>query len=68
MNVVMQSKQLMLTLGAAPIMWLMLALSLVSVAIIVERALYYRRVSADFPELMAAADTKLTGTHAPFLL
>jgi biopolymer transport protein ExbB/TolQ len=59
MNVVMQSKQLMLTLGAAPVMWLMLALSLVSVAIIVERALYYRRVSADFPRLMSALSTHL---------
>jgi biopolymer transport protein ExbB len=59
MNVVVQSKQLMLTLGAGPVMWLMLALSLVSVAIIVERALYYRRVSADFPALMAALSSHL---------
>jgi biopolymer transport protein ExbB/TolQ len=59
MNVVVQSKQLMLTLGAGPVMWLMLALSLVSIAIIVERALYYRRVSADFPALMTALSSHL---------
>lgn len=59
MNVVMQTKQLMLTLGAAPVMWLMIALSIVSVAIIVERALYFRKVSEDFPALMAALTTHL---------
>jgi biopolymer transport protein ExbB/TolQ len=59
MNVVMQTKQLMLSLGAAPIMWLMIALSIVSVAIIVERALYFRKVSDDFPALMAALTTHL---------
>ena len=60
MNVVMQSKQLMLTLGAAPVMWLMIALSFVSVAIIVERALYFRKVSENFPALMAALSTHLS--------
>jgi biopolymer transport protein ExbB len=60
MNVVMQSKQLMLALGAAPVMWLMIALSFVSVAIIVERALYFFRVSEDFPALMAALTAHLS--------
>jgi biopolymer transport protein ExbB len=59
MDIVTQSKELMLSLGAAPVMWLMIALSIVSVAIIVERALYFRSVSEDFPALMAGLSARL---------
>jgi biopolymer transport protein ExbB len=59
MDIVTHSKELMLALGAAPIMWLMIALSIVSVAIIVERALYFRSVSEDFPALMASLSAHL---------
>jgi biopolymer transport protein ExbB/TolQ len=59
MDIVTQSKDLMLALGAAPIMWLMIALSIVSVTIIVERALYFRSVSANFPALMAGLSAHL---------
>jgi biopolymer transport protein ExbB len=41
MNIVEQSKDTLLSLGAAPIMYLMIALSVVSVAIIVERAWFF---------------------------
>ncbi|MDB4976885.1 MAG: MotA/TolQ/ExbB proton channel family protein [Myxococcaceae bacterium] len=51
MDIVTQAKLLMIYLGAAPVMWLMIALSLVSCAIIVERALYFFSVRSDFAAL-----------------
>jgi len=41
-------------LGAGWVLWLLLALSVLSVAVMVERALYFgrRRMSASFPELL----------------
>lgn len=51
MDIVTQAKQLMLAMGAAPVMWLMIALSIVSIAIIVERALFFASVRADFSAL-----------------
>jgi biopolymer transport protein ExbB len=61
MDIVTQSKHLMLALGAAPILWLMIGLSIVSLFVIVERALYFRAASADFPRLMAALSESLRG-------
>lgn len=61
MDIVNQTKLLMLSLGAAPIMWLMIALSIVSVTIIVERALYFRTASEDFPEFVRALSSHLRG-------
>ena len=48
MDIVSQAKLLMLSLGAAPVMWLMVALSIVSSVIIAERALYFFSVRCDF--------------------
>jgi biopolymer transport protein ExbB/TolQ len=51
MDIVTQAKLLMIYLGAAPVMWLMIALSLISTAIIAERALYFFSVRTDFAAL-----------------
>ncbi|MET0343311.1 MAG: MotA/TolQ/ExbB proton channel family protein [Polyangiales bacterium] len=51
MDIVTQSKQLMISLGAAPVMWLMLALSVASIAVIVERAIFFISVRSDFASL-----------------
>lgn len=76
MDIVTQAKLLMLSLGAAPVMWLMVALSIVSVMIIVERALFFFSVRCDFGELarslslqlrasdLQAARTMLEGSRA----
>jgi biopolymer transport protein ExbB len=60
MDIVTQSKLLLLTLGAAPVLWLMIGLSLLSFTIIVERALYFRSVRADLPLLVAELSTHLS--------
>jgi biopolymer transport protein ExbB/TolQ len=54
MDIVEQAKLLMLSLGAAPVMWLMIGLSLISIAIIVERALFFFSVRGDFARLARA--------------
>ena len=54
MDIVTQAKLLMLSLGAAPVMWLMVALSLISTVIIAERALYFFSLRCDFAGLARA--------------
>lgn len=54
MDIVTQAKNLMITLGAAPVMWLMIALSLISIAIIIERAIFFFSVRGDFGRLARA--------------
>jgi biopolymer transport protein ExbB len=51
MNIVNQCKTLMLDLGAAPILYLMLGLSVISVAIILERAIFFRSLKDDVEAL-----------------
>ncbi len=51
MNIVAKCKTLMLDLGAAPILYLMIALSILSVAIILERALFFRSLRDDIESL-----------------
>lgn len=41
MNIVEKSKAVMLAMGAAPVMWLMIGLSVLSVAIILERGYFF---------------------------
>jgi biopolymer transport protein ExbB/TolQ len=53
MNIVERSKLLLLDIGASPIMYLMIALSVVSVAIMVERSLFFFRVREDLQRLAA---------------
>jgi biopolymer transport protein ExbB/TolQ len=54
MDIVSHAKLLMLDLGAAPVMWLMIALSIISVAIIVERTLFFMAARTDFGALASA--------------
>jgi biopolymer transport protein ExbB len=51
MNIVPQCKRLMLDLGAAPILYLMIALSVGSVAVILERTLFFRSIREDAESL-----------------
>jgi len=59
MNVVIRAKALMLALGASPILYLMLALSIVSLAIIVERAWFFFRATGNVEKLAADLDRDL---------
>ena len=47
MDVVKETKSLLLSMGAAPIMWFMLLLSLVSITVMLERALFFRSIAED---------------------
>jgi biopolymer transport protein ExbB len=51
MNIVERSKLILLQVGASPIMYLMLALSVISVAIMVERAVFFFRVRENLQRL-----------------
>ena len=51
MNIVERSKLMLLEVGASPILYLMLALSVVSVAIMVERALFFFRIRENLEQL-----------------
>ncbi len=53
MNIVERSKIILLEIGASPIMYLMLALSVVSVAVMIERALFFFRVRENLQRLAA---------------
>jgi biopolymer transport protein ExbB len=51
MNIVERSKVILLDIGASPIMYLMIALSVVSVAIMLERTLFFFRVRENLQRL-----------------
>lgn len=53
MNIVERSKHILLDIGASPILYLMIALSVVSVAIMVERTLFFFRVRENLQRLAA---------------
>jgi biopolymer transport protein ExbB len=59
MDIVQHSKQLLVAVGAAPVMWLMVGLSVISVAVIIERALVFVAARADFPRLASALASAL---------
>jgi biopolymer transport protein ExbB len=59
MNVVDRTKTLMLSMGAAPVMWLMYALSVVSLGVILERAWFFYRASDDAEALARTLADKL---------
>jgi biopolymer transport protein ExbB len=61
MNIVERSKLILLDIGASPIMYLMIALSIISVAIMVERSLFFLRVREDLQRL-ASELARLLGT------
>lgn len=51
MNIVARAKSLMLSTGASPVMYLMIALSVISLAIIFERAWFFRGITDDLERL-----------------
>jgi biopolymer transport protein ExbB len=58
-NIVERSKHIMLEMGASPIMYLMIALSVVSVAIMIERAWFFFSVSENIEKLASALAGRL---------
>jgi biopolymer transport protein ExbB len=51
MKIVEKSKAVMLAMGAAPVMWLMIALSILSLAIILERGYFFYSIRDDLEAL-----------------
>jgi biopolymer transport protein ExbB len=60
MNIVERSKDILLQVGAAPILYLMLALSVISIAVMLERAWFFFVSSEDLSKLARALDDKLS--------
>jgi biopolymer transport protein ExbB len=58
-NIVERSKQILLEVGAAPIMYLMMLLSVVSVAIMIERGWFFSVVSENIAKLAHALAERL---------
>ena len=58
-NIVEQSRVLLLGVGASPILYLMIALSVVSIAIMIERAIFFFRASEDLQGLAAELAARL---------
>lgn len=59
MNIVERSKDILLEVGAAPILYLMIALSVISVAVMLERAWFFFVSSEDLGSLARALEDKL---------
>jgi biopolymer transport protein ExbB len=59
MDIVQPIKQSLLAVGASPVMWLMLALSVASVAVMLERAIFFRRIRADMHALVRGLTERL---------
>jgi biopolymer transport protein ExbB len=59
MNIVERSKLVLLHVGASPILYLMLALSVASIAVMLERAIFYARVRGDLQTLASQLATLL---------
>jgi biopolymer transport protein ExbB/TolQ len=59
MNIVEPIKNSLLAVGASPVMWLMLALSVASVAVMVERAWLFFRIHADIEALSRGVRERL---------
>jgi biopolymer transport protein ExbB len=60
MNIVERSKDILLEVGASPILYLMIALSVVSIAVILERAWFFFVSAEDLTRLATALEEKLT--------
>jgi len=58
-NIVERSKHVLLEVGATPILYLMMALSIVSVAIMIERGWFFAAVSENIEKLAAALAQRL---------
>jgi biopolymer transport protein ExbB len=61
MNLVAQGKAFMLAMGTSPVMFLLLALSVVGVAVAFERAWFFVRVSDDLEKLAKGLEAALEG-------
>ncbi len=61
MNIVEKSKAVMLAMGAKPVMWLMIALSILSLAIILERAYFFYSITDDLETLARELARALRG-------
>jgi biopolymer transport protein ExbB len=59
MNIVEQSKDILLEVGTAPILYLMIALSVLSIAVMIERAWFFFVSSEDLGALALALEEKL---------
>ena len=59
MDIVQTIKSSMLALGASPVMWLMLVLSVASVAVMLERAVFFQRIRADMHALVRGLSERL---------
>lgn len=59
MSTVEAVKEILVQSGAAWVLWLLAALSLVSVALMIERWLFYRGIGGDLSELARALDRRL---------
>lgn len=59
MNIVERSKDILLEVGAAPIMYLMIALSVMSIAVMLERAWFFFVSSEDLGRMATALEEKL---------
>lgn len=69
MNIVESLKDALARVGAAPVMWLMIALSVLSAAVMLERAYFFRRIRVDIDALATALGERLRafdmqGAHA----
>ena len=62
MDVVNETKSLLLSMGAAPIMWFMLLLSLVSITVMLERALFFRSIAEDVEVIARRLSALLSAT------
>ena len=58
-NIVERSKQILLEVGSTPVMYLMIALSVVSVAIMIERGWFFAQVSENIERLAEALAERL---------
>ena len=68
MNLVEWLQHLMTNFGAAWVMWLMIALSVGSVTIMLERGWFYYSIRDDIPQLAQALRDKLRGDDLPAAL
>jgi biopolymer transport protein ExbB len=59
MNIVERSKDILLQVGAAPILYLMIALSVMSIAVMLERAWFFFVSSEDLGRMASALDERL---------
>jgi biopolymer transport protein ExbB len=59
MDIVQSIKQSLLSVGASPVMWLMLGLSVASVAVMLERAIFFRRIRADMQALVRGLSERM---------